>query len=70
MLIDVKRLSELASLWPHQLKQFEVLEVQKALPDLLAVYEAACAWKDAPQGRRILQQMDLEDAIDSTRSKS
>jgi hypothetical protein len=40
-----------------------------ALPELLAVYEAACAWRDEPPIAGVRFNSRLETAIDAARGK-
>jgi len=46
--------------------------ISRALPELLAVYEAACAWRDARLPCREAfadRDADLTDAVDAARGK-
>lgn len=69
MIVDVERLRRLLD--PHERTALDAYEALNAIPDLLAVYEAACAFVDCEDvpGRRYGMELDLRNAIDRTRSK-
>lgn len=72
MSLDIKRLRELhvryLNVQDSQLAQARVLVSEAALdalPDLLAVCEAACAWRDAEVSYRLLDDGDIrQSALD------